>query len=272
MTTATDTLGVNLLRQWQRRAKEYRLPKVPMVIMGVMLICAVFAPLLSPHDPTDVSLLDSRIAPGEDWNFPLATDTMGRDMLSRLIFGAQTAAKISLLALIVGTAVGTAVGLVSGYKGGILDAVLMRAADVALGFPTILVALIVVVILGGGIESIVLAMVVTIWARFARMIRGDVLAVKEQDFVTLARIAGVNTPVIIFRHIFPNTVNTLMVVASILVGQVILLEASLSFLGLGLEPGAAAGYHGGRRTDRHPQAVVVVPVPRPCHYHFGAGP
>ena len=77
MTTATDTLGVNLLRQWQRRAREYRLPKVPMVIMGVMLICAVFAPLLSPHDPTEVSLLDSRIAPGEDWNFPLATDTMG---------------------------------------------------------------------------------------------------------------------------------------------------------------------------------------------------
>jgi peptide/nickel transport system permease protein len=161
-------------------------------------------------------------------------------MLSRLIFGAQTAAKISLLALAVGTVLGTAVGLVSGYKGGILDAILMRAADVALGFPTILVALIVVVILGAGIESIVLAMVVTIWARFARMIRGDVLAVKEQDFVTLARIAGVSTPVIILRHIFPNTVNTLMVVASILVGQVILLEASLSFLGLGLEPGAAA--------------------------------
>ena len=242
MSTITNslTIGRGRLRQLQQQAKENRLPWLPIVIMGVMLVCAVFAPLLAPHNPTEVSLLDSRIPPGEDWAYPLGTDTMGRDMLSRLIFGAQTAAKISLLALAVGTVLGTAVGLVSGYKGGILDAILMRAADVALGFPTILVALIVVVILGAGIESIVLAMVVTIWARFARMIRGDVLAVKEQDFVTLARIAGVSTPVIILRHIFPNTVNTLMVVASILVGQVILLEASLSFLGLGLEPGAAA--------------------------------
>ena len=106
--------------------------------------------------------------------------------------------------------------------------------------PGILAALIVVVILGSGIEAIVLAMFITVWARFARMIRGDVLAVKDQDFVTLARITGVSTPVIIWRHIFPNTVNTLMVVTSILVGQVILLEAALSFLGLGLEPGAAA--------------------------------
>ena len=242
MSTITNSLAIGRgrLRQLQKQAKENRLPWLPIVIMGVILVCAVFAPLLAPHNPTEVSLLDSRIPPGEDWAYPLGTDTMGRDMLSRLIFGAQTAAKISLLALAVGTVLGTAVGLVSGYKGGILDAILMRAADVALGFPTILVALIVVVILGAGIESIVLAMVVTIWARFARMIRGDVLAVKEQDFVTLARIAGVSTPVIILRHIFPNTVNTLMVVASILVGQVILLEASLSFLGLGLEPGAAA--------------------------------
>ena len=240
MTTVTNTLAIGRLRQLQRRATEQRWPKLPMLIMGVILICAIFAPLLAPHNPTEVSLLNSRIAPGEDWNYPLGTDTLGRDMLSRMIFGAQTAAKISLLALIVGTLIGTSVGLVSGYRGGTVDAILMRTADVALGFPTILVALIVVVILGAGIESIVLAMVVTIWARFARMIRGDVLAVKEQDFVTLARIAGVSTVMIIIRHIFPNTINTLMVVASILVGQVILLEASLSFLGLGLEPGAAA--------------------------------
>ena len=240
MTTITNTLAISRLRQLQMQARQQRLPKIPIVIMGVILICAIFAPLLAPHNPPEVSLLNSRIAPGEDWTYPLGTDTLGRDMLSRLIFGAQTAAKISLLALAVGTMVGTLVGLVSGYKGGVLDGILMRAADVALGFPTILVALIVVVILGAGIESIVLAMVVTIWARFARMIRGDVLAVKEQDFVIMARIAGVSTMVIICRHIFPNTVNTLMVVASILVGQVILLEASLSFLGLGLEPGAAA--------------------------------
>ena len=242
MTTVMNTIAIGSGRLWrlQRQARQNRLPWIPIVVMGVMMICAIFAPLLAPHDPNEISLLDSRIAPGEDWSFPLGTDTMGRDMLSRLIFGAQTAAKISLLALAVGTTVGTVIGLVAGYKGGILDAVLMRAADVALGFPTILVALIVVVILGAGIYSIIIAMVVTIWARFARMIRGDVLAVRNQDFVTLAKIAGVSTPVIMIRHIFPNTINTLMVVTSILVGQVILLEAALSFLGLGLAPGAAA--------------------------------
>ena len=217
-----------------------KLPWIPIVIKVVLVICAVFAPLLAPHDPLEIDLLNSRMAPGEDWSYPLGTDIMGRDMLSRMIYGAQTAAKISMLALVVGMVVGTFWGLWAGYKGGWLDTIIMRFADAALGFPTILAALIVVVILGSGIEAIVLAMLITVWARFARMIRGDVLAVKDQDFVTLARITGVSTPVIIWRHIFPNTVNTLMVVTSILVGQVILLEAALSFLGLGLEPGAAA--------------------------------
>ena len=211
-----------------------------MIIMGIVLLCAIFAPLLAPYDPNQIDLRVSRIPPGQDWAHPLGTDIMGRDMLSRLIFGAQTATKISLLSLAAGMLVGTSLGLVSGYKGGILDAIIMRAADAVLGFPTIMAALIVVVILGAGIEAIIVAMVTTVWARFARMIRGDVLAVKDQDFVTISKITGVSTPVIIMRHIFPNTVNTLMVVTSILVGQVILLEASLSFLGLGLEPGAPA--------------------------------
>jgi len=223
-----------------RWLRDQKLPWIPIVIIGILCICAAFAPLLAPHEPTEQNLLKTMLAPGENWSFPLGTDRLGRDVLSRLIFGAQTAAKISLLALSVGMVVGTTLGLVSGYKGGWLDAVIMRFADAALGFPTILAALIVVTILGSGIEAIILAMFITVWARFARMIRGDVLAVRDQDFVTLARITGVSTPTILWRHIFPNTVNTLMVVTSILVGQVILLEAALSFLGLGLEPGAAA--------------------------------
>jgi len=236
-TLAKNSTDLLTITRWIRQMK---LPWIPIVIMVVLVICAVFAPLLAPHDPLEIDLLNSRMAPGEDWSYPLGTDIMGRDMLSRMIYGAQTAAKISMLALVVGMVVGTFLGLWAGYKGGWLDTIIMRFADAALGFPTILAALIVVVILGSGIEAIVLAMFITVWARFARMIRGDVLAVKDQDFVTLARITGVSTPVIIWRHIFPNTVNTLMVVTSILVGQVILLEAALSFLGLGLEPGAAA--------------------------------
>ena len=223
-----------------KRIRRLRLPWIPLVIMTILMVCALFAPWLAPNSPAETRILDNRVAPGQDSRFPLGTDIMGRDMVSRLIYGARTAIFISLIALATGAFVGTIVGLVSGYQGGWADGLIMRAADVALGFPTVLVAMMVVVLLGAGIENIILAVTLTVWARFARMIRGDVLGIKEMDFVTFAKIAGLSTPVIIIRHIFPNTINTLLVITSLLVGQVILLEASLSFLGLGLPPGAPA--------------------------------
>ncbi len=222
------------------RLRRMRLPWIPMFIMVIMAICAAFAPLLAQHDPTAISMLERRIAPFENADYPLGTDILGRDMLSRLIYGARTSVFISLVALGTGAFVGTALGLAAGYRGGWMDILIMRAADAALGFPTVLVAMIIVTILGAGIENIILAVVVTVWARFARMIRGDVLSIKELDFVTFAKIAGLSSPVIIAKHIFPNTVNTLLVITSLQVGQVILLEASLSFLGLGLPPGDPA--------------------------------
>jgi peptide/nickel transport system permease protein len=234
------TRRVGRLLDIPRKARRLKLPWIALTIVTILLVCAVFAALLSPYDPTEVSILDSRMAPGASLSHPLGTDTLGRDILSRLIYGARTAVFISLVALSAGAVVGTMLGLVAGYRGGWLDIVIMRTADAALGFPTILVAMIVVTILGAGIENIILAVVLTVWARFARMIRGDVLYIRELDFVTFAKIAGVSTPIVILRHIFPNTINTLMVVTSLLVGQVILLEASLSFLGLGLPPGAPA--------------------------------
>ena len=225
-------------RQLRRQLREYRLPWVPIVVFAVLLVCAVFAPLLAPHDTDKLNILGSKIPPGETSEHLLGTDTLGRDLLSRLIYGARTTVLISLVALGTGGVVGTMLGLVSGYAGGWTDTLIMRLTDAALGFPTILVALVIVVILGTGIGVIILAVALTVWARFARMIRGDVLAVKTQDFVTLARIDGVSPPVLILRHIFPNVINTLMVITSLLVGQVILLEAALSYLGLGLPPGA----------------------------------
>ena len=228
------------LRQVQRRTSSLRLPWISLFIVGTLVICAAFAPLLAPSDPTRMNMLDAKLAPGDTLSHLLGTDVMGRDMLSRLIYGARTSVFISLAALGTGVVVGTLVGLISGFRGGWIDAVTMRAADAALGFPTILVAMIIVVLMGAGIESIVLAVALTVWARFARMVRGDVLSIRELDFVTLAKIAGVSTPKIIWRHVFPNTVNTLLVITSLQVGQVILLEASLSFLGLGLPPGAPA--------------------------------
>ncbi len=218
---------------------------VQLLVMTVLLVCAAFAPWIAPYDPEDINILDAKLAPaliGDYWTWehPLGTDVLGQDMLSRLVYGARTAVFISLIALGTGTFVGTVLGLLAGFKTGWTDVLIMRAADAALGFPTILVALIIVTILGAGIENIILAVALTVWARFARMIRGDVLAIKELDFVTFAKIAGLPMPMINARHIFPNTINTLLVITSLQIGQVILLEASLSFLGLGLPPGSPA--------------------------------
>ena len=240
MAQQTAVTEVSRIGQLQKLVSETKLPWIPIVILAVLLICSALAPVLSPHDPTDKNVIDSRIAPFQVSDYPLGTDILGRDMLSRLIFGARTTVYISLVALATGMIVGTVLGLIAGYLGGIIGATIMRVADAVMGFPTILVALVIVVLLGQGTENIIIAVAVTVWARFARMIRGDTLSIKERDYVILARIAGVSTPVIIIRHIFPNVVNTLMVLTSLQVGQVILLEASLSFLGLGLAPGSPA--------------------------------
>lgn len=223
---------------WRGVVRRANLPWLPLIILGSAMVLAIFTP--APHDPTRLNLLDAKQAPFADWSHPLGTDVLGRDILSRLIHGARTTMLISMTALGAGAAVGTLLGLISGYRGGWLDMVIMRIADGALGFPSILVAMIIMVILGAGLVNIVLAVLLTVWARFARMIRGEVLSIKELDFVKFAQITGVPARTILRRHVFPNTVNTLMVITSLQVGQVILLEASLSFLGLGLAPGSAS--------------------------------
>lgn len=225
----------------RRRSAKLRLPWISVTVLGVVFLCAVLAPVVAPYDPNAIELLDAEIAPGTDHAHLLGTDLLGRDMLSRLIYGAQSATYMVVVALGSGAVAGTLLGLVSGYRGGKVDGLIMRVADAAMGFPTILVAMIIVVLLGtGSMTNVILAVALTVWARFARMIRGEVLRVKNSDFVTLARIAGIPAATIVRRHVFPNTMNTLAIVTSLQVGQVILLEASLSFLGLGLPPGAPA--------------------------------
>ncbi len=224
----------------RQRLAEKKLPWIPIFVLALLVFCAAFANWVAPHDAEKLNILDSNIAPFESTEYILGTDVLGRDVLSRLIYGARTTVQISVIALALTATVGTLVGLVSGYWGGWVDALLMRITDAALGFPTILVALVVAVIMDRGPMTIILAVLLTVWARFARMIRGDVLTVKGYDFVTLAQITGVRSPIILLRHIFPNVANTLMVITSLMVGQIILLEAALSYLGLGLPPGAPA--------------------------------
>ena len=236
---ALEAGGANAVR-FLERVRQARLPWIPIFVLLVILVCAAFAEFIAPHDPKTINVLNRHMAPGESSAHLLGTDSLGRDILSRLIYGARTTVIITFVSLLAGAVVGTILGLVSGYWGGWVDAVIMRCVDAALGFPTILLAMLIVVFLGTGSVNIILAVALTFWARFARMARGDVLAVKVQDFVTLARITGVSTPVLMWRHIFPNVVNTLTVMSSLLVGQIILLEAALSFLGLGLAPGDPA--------------------------------
>ena len=241
--TATTTSTLGNARRTMGQVRMMRIPWLPVVVLLVLLVCALFAPWLAPYDPQEPDVLKGvmRIAPFESSENPLGVDLLGRDILSRLIYGARISAFISLISLGFGALVGTALGVASGYLGGKIDAILMRVCDGVMGFPTILLALIIVAIQGGaGIQNVVIAIMATVWARFARQVRGEVLSIKERDFVTLAVVAGVPSHVIMWRHIFPNVVNTVLVIISLLVGQTILLEASLSFLGVGVPPGEPA--------------------------------
>ena len=232
--------GISAVR---RRLREARLPWIPIVILGALVVLGLGADVIAPYDPTknDIKIGGQNIIPPfQDWTHPLGTDKLGKDYLSRIIHGARTTLRVTAPAMAVAVIMGTLIGLVSGYFGRWVDSLLMRITDAVLGFPSLLVALLIVTLLGTGIWTVVVAVTATTWARFARMIRGEVLVTRERDFVILARITGVAPAVIIWRHIFPQTVNTLMVLTSLSIGQVILLEASLSFLGMGLKPGEPA--------------------------------
>ena len=231
------------LSDLRKKSKELKMPWFPITVLIVLVICAVFAPWVAPHSPEDLDVLKgvSKIGPFESSENILGVDRLGRDMLSRLIYGARISAFISLVSLAFGAIVGTAIGIASGYWGGKTDAFIMRCCDAVMGFPTILLALIIVAIQGGaGIQNVIIAIMATVWARFARQIRGEVLTLKERDFVVMAVVAGVRPHVIMYRHIFPNVINTVLIIVSLLVGQTILLEASLSFLGVGVPPGTSA--------------------------------
>jgi peptide/nickel transport system permease protein len=237
----TTAAQPNVAVRAARKAKELKLPWIPIIILTLLIVCAIFAPLLAPHNPAQLNKRDREVPPFQNSRYLLGTDKSGKDILSRLVYGARTSVFISLVALGTGALIGSSLGVISGYYGGRIDIVIMRFVDAVLGFPTVLLALIIVAIAGGaGVGNVIVAVAATVWARFARQARGEVLSVKERDFVTLAVVAGVPALVIMWRHVFPNVVNTILIVISLLVGQTILLEASLSFLGVGVPPGDPA--------------------------------
>jgi peptide/nickel transport system permease protein len=223
-----------------RRSVLARLPWIPALIIAALVVVAVGAPLIAPHSPSEQSLPDKLRPPvwqdGGSAKHLLGTDVLGRDVLSRLLYGARVSLTVAAAALLAGGGVGLAVGILSGYVGGRVDSVLMRIVDATLTFPTILIALLLAVSLGQGLRTMVIAITLILWARFARVVRGEVLTVKARDFVALARVRGCSHTRIMGVHILPNVMNTFMVLLSLHIGFVILVEASLSFLGAGIPP------------------------------------
>ena len=217
-----------------------RLPVLHILVIALFFLMSIFGEFLAPL-PFDQQDLRMRFVPpawleGGDSRFPLGTDNLGRDVLSRMIVGVRASFIVTIAALAFGSVLGSLIGLVSGYYGGRLDAILMRTADGMMAFPLILAALLLVAVIGPGIHTVVIAASCILWARFARLIRSEVLSVRERDFIKLARVAGASNWRIMIVHILPNVLNSVVVLLTLQLGFVIIVEATLSFLGAGIPP------------------------------------
>jgi peptide/nickel transport system permease protein len=223
-----------------RARRSQRLPLFSLGVIGAFVVVALLAPLLGLSNPQEQSLRKRFRPPAWEergtWEHPLGTDRLGRDMLSRIIWGARVSLAAGVVTVLIASAFGAAVGLVAGYYGGRVDIALMRFTDATMSFPVILLALILAVTVGPSFTNVVVAIAVILWARYARVIRAQVLTLMQLDFIAQSRIAGAGGWRIITRHLFPNTLNTLVVLVTLQIGYVIIVEASLSFLGAGIPP------------------------------------
>jgi peptide/nickel transport system permease protein len=209
-------------------------------IVGVLVVAAVAAPLLAPYNPTVTDLRLRNTPPawlaGGSAAHLLGTDPVGRDLLSRVIYGARVSLSISLSVTLLAAALGTALGLLAGYYGKLLDEVLMRVADLFLAFPFILLAITIISVLGAGFVNLIIVLVITGWVQYARLVRGQVLAVARTPYVEAAQVAGARVGRILLRHILPNVLASVIVLATLQVAFVLLTESALNFLGLGVNP------------------------------------
>ncbi len=220
-------------------AEIRRLPILPVAILLIVLVIpAIFANQIAPHDPKSGSLGDRLTPPvwleGGSSEHLLGTDQVGRDILTRIIYGSRISVVIALIAIVVSGIIGTALGIIAGYWGGWVDALIMRLVDISLSIPIILLGLVLVAALGPKTSTVIGVIVVLLWSRYARLARGETLSVRVQDFVSRALVAGSSHRRIMIRHILPNVFNSLVVLATLQVGFVIILESTLSFLGAGV--------------------------------------
>lgn len=199
----------------------------------VLVICALLAPVLAPHSPVEQQGL--RLEPPSDAH-PLGLDELGRDVLSRIVWGARVSLRVGFSVVLLASVIGVTLGAISGYFGGIVDVIIMRLCDILLAFPGILLAIALVAVLGPSLNNVILALAIIGWVGYARLVRGQVLKVREMEFVTAAKAMGAKSPRVIALHVLPNVMNPVIVMATLGLAGAILAEAALSFLGLGVQP------------------------------------
>jgi len=222
-----------------------RLPKLSAAVVLAVVLTAAGASLLTGRVLPEANQIDLRFRYAPPWPMAgsspahlLGTDRLGRDLLSRMLVGVQNSLSVALMAIVFAAAVGTCLGLIAGYLGGWVDSLIMRCVDIMMSFPAILVALVFVVTIGASFGMVVATLALLLWAQYARLVRGQVLSVKERDFVALAHVAGASTRRILVVHILPNLVNSVVVLATLQIGWGIVVESALSFLGAGVPPPA----------------------------------
>lgn len=223
-----------------RRLMQNRAALLGLLVVLLVVFGALFASLLAPHDPTEQDLSKRLLSPSwqerGEADFVLGGDPLGRDILSRIIYGARISLIVGLLAVLVRGTGGVLLGLLSGYYGGWIDSLLMRLGDVQLALPFLILALAIMAVLGPGLRNVVMVLGITGWIFYARVVRSEVLSLREREFVQAAQVAGARNLRILVRHILPNASASVIVVATLDIAQMIILEASLSYLGMGVQP------------------------------------
>ncbi len=204
------------------------------VILTSMALMAIFADLFAPFDPIRISLAHRLLPPGTTHWF--GTDEMGRDIFSRVMFGARISLRIGFLVILISGGIGSIIGAVAGYYGGGVDNIIMRLMDIILSFPSLVLAMALAAAMGPSLNNAIMAVAFVMIPKFARLVRGDALIVKEMQFISAAKVSGARNGWIIFNHILPNCLNSVIVLATLTVGDTILIAASLSFIGLGAQP------------------------------------
>lgn len=240
MSSATATLAraVPEPRRARRRLPLNRSGALGLIVVVLVVCAAALAPVITPYGPADSDLVKTLQAPSRShW---MGTDQLGRDLFTRILYGARVSLAIGLVTVGISGFIGLVVGLVSGYLGGLTDVVLMRLVDVQLSFPFILLALVVNAILGIGLQNIIITLIITGWVVYARLVRGEVLALKTLDYVEAARAMGAQQMRIVLRHLLPNLWTPVIILSSLQVAQFIVAEAAISFLGFGVQPPMAS--------------------------------